>query len=134
MRIHTNLSGDRIAECLAPAGRLTIDKFDRTNSRSSAHKYDVKLTASWDQWGIFLNAIYLADPNMRNDYYRSHEHFRWVTGNRFDKLTWNGQHTPHKWGDNIPNATGSYVVAICTGCNAIRRSLVRVTWEQLQAV
>lgn len=44
--------------------------------------------ATWDQWGLFLSALFEADPEMRvggaaHPIYADAEHFHWITANRY---------------------------------------------------
>lgn len=74
--------------------------------------------ATWDEWGMILAELFRRDPDaFVPDVYESGEHFRWVTGARFDTLTPANQHdgAGHKWSGAYPNITGVYYVAECTG-------------------
>lgn len=95
------------------------------DGRGDAH------AATWDEWGMFLAELFRRDPAaIVPNVYESGEHFRWVTGARFDTLTHDQQHgaTGHKWSDSYPNITGVYYVAECTGrkgkpCSATTRRM-----------
>ena len=53
--------------------------------------------ATWDQWGIFLNALFELDPEMTTQYYASATDFHTITGRRFETLTFIDSHRVHKW-------------------------------------
>lgn len=71
--------------------------------------------ATWDQWGIFLNALFEADPNMSTEYYRDRDEFRAVTDDRFDTLTYEQSHRKHDW-RYMP--IGRVLHFACNGCTA----------------
>lgn len=82
--------------------------------------------ATWDEWGMILAELFRRDPYaFVPDVYESGEHFRWVTGGRFDTLTPDQQHgaAGHEWSGSYPNPTGVYYVTECTGndCTATTR-------------
>jgi hypothetical protein len=112
MKIHTKL--DTLA--LYDAARTTGVRFarlDKKKSRSHPYGYDVILSgsdssqtqcrdvdanaATWDEWGIFLAEIFLADREAKATYYKDASDFHYRTGGRFKTLTRAGQHRRHKW-------------------------------------
>lgn len=86
--------------------------------------------ATWDEWGMFLSELFRRDADaVVPGAYESGEHYRWVTGARFDTLTPPHQHggAGHRWSGAYPNATGTYSIVECTGdgCAAIMRRMER---------
>lgn len=89
-----------------------------------ARDFDLDTYAgTWDEWGIVLERLFGLDPKMTSRDYLNHEHYRWVTGNRYDTLTADQQHRQHKWESDGRGATGAYYVSHCRGCSAILRRL-----------
>lgn len=158
MRIHSDkLTFNDILAGADRAGRRVRVQFTEHGSRSRARAFRISLTgtssrrpnnaaggrfkngtgdahaATWDEWGMFLAELFRRDPAaVVPDIYESGEHFRWVTGGRFDKLTPDQQHgaAGHKWSGYYPNVTGVYFVAECTGnkgkhCDATTRYMAR---------
>lgn len=122
-------------------------------SRSHTRSLDVYLTgtstrrpngrdaddyaATWDEWGMFLARLFAADPTMvagtvARPIYANAEHFRWVTGGRYDTLTPDAQHRNHRWEFSGRSAAGAYMVHECSGgpapCGAIRRFANSTAW------
>lgn len=114
MRIHTNLEESDIQDAAKVAG-VTFDKLERKGSQSRSHAFEIKLlgdspyapmkgeagerAASWDQWGIFLNAVFEADETAACAYYPTGDHFHFVTDGRFVSLKYGSDayHRRHKW-------------------------------------
>ena len=139
MRIHSDtLTHQDMIEAARTAGRYTVRvSFTEHGSRSRSRAFNVTLSgtgsrhrqwvrdgdtlppnaATWDEWGMFLAELFRRDPNAIAGSYESGEHFRWVTGARFDTLTPADQHgaAGHKWSGAYPNLTGVYTVAECLG-------------------
>lgn len=78
--------------------------------------------ATWDEWGMFLGALYEKDPLMFAGHYQHAAYFHWVTGGRFRDLTPAGQHKNHRWVYQGEVLTGSYRVSECK-CGALQRHL-----------
>lgn len=138
MRIHTSLTEQDMRDAARLAG-VQFERLAQHGSRSRDHAFDFILTgssgrrgnfggdyeaATWDEWGIVLGELFRRDPNAHcgKNSYESGEHFRWVTGGRFDTLTPADQHRNHKWEYSGVVVTGSYHVAECS-CGAIQRWL-----------
>ena len=68
--------------------------------------------ATWDEWGMFINALFEIDPNAIIGQYDGMEMFQEVTDNRFDTLTAPYAHGNHKWIN-----TGANSMA-CEHCDA----------------
>ena len=149
MRLHTNtLTESDIRDAARRAG-VTLEHLGRHGSRKRAHAFEVALSgsgvtggqwggggyksATWDEWGIFLGALYRADAEMvAGNAYRNAEHFRWVTSARYDELTPAGQHYRHRWDFQGAVVTGSYWVYECKGCDAhMRRLATGYQWEDV---
>jgi len=120
MRIHTSLT-DAQVRSLRPVS-VTFERLTSHGSRSHVRAFDVLLAgsgntggqwgnsgkdgaapykaATWDEWGIFLGALFDADPAAKATYYHDGADFHWQTGDRFrdGALTLAGQHLRHKWG------------------------------------
>jgi hypothetical protein len=155
MRIHGNKITDgalRRAAMSAGMANVTV-RFTPHGSRSRALAYEVQLrgtsprransgrygadtrsasyaagehAATWDEWGMFLAALFDADPSVTVPrVYDSAEHFHWATGDRFRTLTADRQHRPgHRWEHTGESATGAYSVSRCRKCNAIVRYMM----------
>jgi hypothetical protein len=118
MMIHTNLDRAVLIATARHIAGVRFERLDESGSRTHARKFDVILSgssgrragwgadheaATWDEWGIFLNAIFALDPDARAaGYYEAREQFRWATGHRFDTLTPADQHRRHRWIVGVP--------------------------------
>ena len=107
MKIHSNtLTTKDIWAATIATGMLGVhvdDDIVIKGSKSRTRSFNVKLTgngekaATWDEWGIFINALFLADPEAIVGQYKSYADFKAYTCNRFDTLDWAVAHTQHKW-------------------------------------
>lgn len=156
MRIHANtLTPAHLQDAAARAGVRV--HWTRHGSRSRAYAYGITLEgsgantntgrygasdtpgATWDEWGIFLAAVFTHDPTVTIPrVYVNADHFAWATGNRYADLVPGGQHRRHRWDYSGDSVTGSYYVNACKGCGAIRRGLHAVdqvaAWDALSGV
>ena len=131
MRIHTNLTRDQVTAVL-PTG-VTLHVFNEHGSRSHPRAFEVQLTsdngrtsrwtnsgthgagyvkaASWDEWGIFLGALFRLDQEARiPQIYEDASDFEYRTNYRYTKdFTVADQHAYHKWQWNFGEAK-------CAGC------------------
>lgn len=156
MRLHTcAITASDLHDAARLAG-VTFDTMTEHGSRAQHHAWNVKLfgssgrrpnwgtsgvgsygvgdgeAATWDEWGIFLAALYRLDPLMKTPYYDNADHYHWVTGRRFVSLTHAEQHRVHKWGMGEPHYSGLFSEVTCIGtkgpsnpgCGAIRRWLI----------
>jgi hypothetical protein len=128
MRIHTNLTENEVKSAISAAGAYST-KFSVHGSRKAKFGYDVILggnsnhrqnqgndyAATWDQWGVFLGAIFNADPDATCWAYKSGEDFNFQTNNRFADGWPNDSHGDHKW------VVGAPFVQHCNKCTALRR-------------
>ena len=136
MRLHTYATEDTIRDAAAKAG-ATLERFTRHGSRSRDHAFEVILSgdgrrggqwaggdtksATWDQWGIFLNHIYEVDQTMKCWAYEDADDFHWKTGERFKSLKLADQHIQHRWDYRGRAVTGAYWVRECK-CGAVSRA------------
>ena len=104
MRIHSDILTNRHLIDAAAVARVDFDQWEDKGSRKRDHAFDVTLTgesrrrpnrgtsadrnhrgyaATWDQWGVFLAALFAIDPNMVTPYYADAEDFAFRTADRF---------------------------------------------------
>jgi hypothetical protein len=148
MRFHTSELTPLFIRKAATQAGVTFTRFEKRGSRSRDDAYDIILSgssgrrqnggedeaASWDQWGIFLNALYIVDPDMiAGQNYECADHFHWVTGDRYHELTLAQQCRSHDWNYDGSVATGAYMVHSCSKCGAIRRFLNHGKWADFIA-
>lgn len=125
MKIHTDLTAADMENALDNSGIVGASLLMQVKqSRSKARRFDIYFDAepmngrrlsqhyddgrqvvgiTYDEWGLFINQIYLKDPTARVGPYKSREHFHDVTDYRFETLTWEEQCPIHKFepvGDN----------------------------------
>lgn len=118
MRIHTYLCQGVIEAAALDAG-VSFERLTLHGSKSRAHAFDVLLSgngvtggqwgnsgtngagpykaATWDEWGIFIAAVFAADPTASMTYYDDAADFHYQTDDRFRDLTPAGQHIRHRW-------------------------------------
>ena len=112
--------------------------------------------ATWDQWGMFLSALFEVDPAARvggakNPIYIDRDHFHWSTGGRYlgtpdddgvrrvhaptgTFLTaGKGYHRQHKWTPGGSSATGAYYVSECACGAIVRRVAYGRSWSEISA-
>jgi len=101
-------------------------------------------SATWDEWGVVMARIFAIDPSTRmggsakRPIYADAEDFRWQTNGRFGGWgeVWLGSgpapfiakpglpedtHPMHRWNFTGYSAAGSYSVAECKKCSALKR-------------
>jgi len=122
---------------LAKAARLAnvdiisdISPFNVHKARKRAYRFEIVLSgdspfrnghdssypaATWDQWGIFLNALFEIDPDISTQYYANREAFNAITDDRFIALTYEQSHRRHNW-RYMP--IGRVLHYSCNGCTA----------------
>ena len=91
---------------------LTGNSTSRPNSGKHGAQND-DYAATWDEWGIFLNALYEIDPNLVTPYYADAYDFHRKTNDRFTDLLWENQCKRHNW-EYSPTMGGH----TCKKCNA----------------
>lgn len=130
MRIHTDLSAMHIIQAVQAVNipGVAIMKIEKKGSRSRKHRFDIALsghsitggaygnvnyqTATWDEWGMAIEAIFQKDPKAIVGPYRDHDDFRDVTMNRFDDLEPADMCKRHRW-----DPQGHYMF-YCKRCGA----------------
>jgi hypothetical protein len=140
MRIHSDHLDELEIRKAARLAGVSFTRFSLHGSRSRAAGFDVILTgssprrqnqgedyaATWDEWGVFLNALFAIDEHAiaGRGGYESAEHFHWSTGGRYRDFDIADQHRAgHRWQWAGDSATGSYHMSEC-GCGAVRRFLM----------
>lgn len=122
MRIHHDAISRDAVYAAARAAHVTLLKLESHGSRSRYYSYDVILggsssrrcnsrqfrtqhAATWDEWGIFLGHLFIADFNAIAGPYDGVNDFHRQTDSRFDYdtdddqpagLLWEDQHQ-HRW-------------------------------------
>lgn len=133
MKIHSNtLTVTDIARATKSHGmRGVYDTTSTKGSRSRKRAFDVKLTgtsnrlqnpgtgsrnvenaATFDEWGMFIDFLFLLDEDAIIGKYKGYEHFKACTLGRYESLTQPYAHGNHKW-KPIGNGLDQ-----CTGCEA----------------
>jgi hypothetical protein len=137
MKIHTSATREQVAEAMRTA-MVQPDRFEEKGSRSHVRAFDVTLTggsnrrpnngdynpnsyaATWDQWGVFIAAIFAIDPDSKMTYYANAADFHWQTDWRFGDgqfVRWpSDAHGDHKF-----EFTGTVGQQECSKCSAIKR-------------
>ena len=153
MRIHGNMITEATIRDAARERGVMVTGLSRHGLRKRARSLGVTLegssprcpnggasgagtgyAATWDEWGIFLAALFRADDSLTIPRaYEDAEHFGWSTCYRYDKLTRDAQHRTHRWEVAGMAATGSYRVEGCE-CGAMRRFLAHGhQWAEIAA-
>lgn len=119
MRIHSNvLTENDIREAIHAGGMtaVSLTKLEHKGSRKRNHAFEVGLSgssrrctnpgngnrerrkaAAWDEWGIFIHALFMKDPSAIIGNYNGDNEFDYRTTGRFDNLTAPFIHVDHKW-------------------------------------
>lgn len=120
MRIHTSLNTASLYRA-ADLANVTFGKsLAEHGSRTHVRAFEVQLSgngitggqwgnsgkdgaapykaATWDEWGIFLGAVFRWDESAKATYYDDAADFHYQTGDRFLTLKVADQHLRHKWG------------------------------------
>lgn len=138
MFIHTDLlTGDDIAAIVRDRVKGVAALTSEYGSRSRARKVRLDLVddgtfavkgrrmssatiaggrkgATYDEWGIVVNAIFQADRDAIVGPYPSYDDFLWMTDWRYTDLEWSEQHGRHHWEYIAPREFG------CE-CGAVKR-------------
>lgn len=114
MRIHSDtLSAMHIIHAVQSIEGVNVGRIEKHGSRSRKTSFDLFLTghsisggqwgntngektASWDDWGMVLGALYLLDPQMIAGPYKNADNFHHVTGERFTGGPFTIHHR-HRW-------------------------------------
>lgn len=112
MRIHTSFLTSQDLYAAASKAGVSFTKLEEKGSRSAARAFEVILTgsssrnqnmggtdkaATWDEWGVFLYALYSADDTVSSPYYSNLSDFNFQTGHRFEYFTPEDAHKQHHW-------------------------------------
>jgi len=135
MRLHVSrgITEETVRHAAQKAG-ATLEHLSEHGSRKAAHAFEVHLTgasnhrpnsgnygagdayaATWDQWGVFLSALYALDPDMTCWAYKDVGDFNWQTAYRFAYGRPDDMHGDHRWQSRVPYEQE------CTKCSAVRR-------------
>lgn len=135
MKIHSNtLTSSDVYKATKAHGMRGVDaEVTTSGSRSRARRLDVKLTgtsnrnqnpgtgprynvekaATWDEWGMVIDFLFLLDEDAVIGQYKGYEHFKACTFGRYESLTQPYAHGNHKWERNMTTGASE-----CTGCDA----------------
>lgn len=142
MRIHTDLTYNEITDCTKGMEGVWFGVLTEHGSRSRERAFEVQLrgtsnrapnmgtsknvdrfgnperAATWDEWGIFLNALFEQDATATATYYSGADNFHYQTDYRFEDLEQKDQCSNHKWEyAGVPRENA------CKKCGAVRRWL-----------
>lgn len=137
MKIHTDLTAADMETALDNSGiegaRLLMQE---KRSRSKARRFDIYFDAepmegrrlsqhyddgrqvtgiTYDEWGLFIEQVFLMDESAKVGPYKDRNHFRDITNYRFDDLVWENRHDRHRFEFNR-----DHMGFECTGCDAIK--------------
>ena len=139
MKIHSDvITSQNISEATRAAGmRGVYEEHTTHGSRQRARSFNVKLTgnstrrqnpgtsadrdvdfaATWDEWGMFIQALFVIDPEAIIGQYKDYDAFQLHTADRFENLTAPYSHGGggHHWISKAP------YVQECSMCDATRR-------------
>lgn len=134
MKIHTDTLTTDHLRAAAKTARVEME-YTTHGSRSRARAFNISLTgesrrrpqggdtgagtgyaATWDQWGVFLAALFAVDDNMTCWAYDNAENFADKTGDRFAQSSafpadYHGDHT-FRWNG---------MESACNKCSAVQR-------------
>lgn len=134
MRIHTDhLDHHHFGKAAYDAG-VRLIKCEQNGSRTHARSFDVALSgsspyrtadgqdqaATWDEWGVFLAALFALDSEARcggakRPAYADHADFHYKTGGRFGNASLPfDTHPRHRW----EYRGGRF--SRCSACSAVR--------------
>jgi hypothetical protein len=139
MKIHTDvLTSFDIHHATSAAGMHGVYavNFKQCGSRSKDHAFDLSLrgnstrrpnpgtggrnfsddeyAATWDEWGMFIHALYQIDPDALIGQYGSRAVFEETTCGRFDELTAETACRGHRW------VFGGPMIQRCATCDAVQ--------------
>jgi hypothetical protein len=126
MKLHANTLTPANVRSAARKARVDLVTFTERGSRSHSRAYDVILSgesryrtnagtsggydmphaATWDQWGIFLAALYAVDPTVKSWAYDGTDDFHHKTADRFHTVTSISQPEYHRHHDFTYNGSG----------------------------
>ena len=73
----------------------------RLQNPGTGPRDDIEHAATWDEWGMFINALFVLDAHAVIGQYPNQAIFDEVTGGRFESLTAPFQHPNHRFEYNI---------------------------------
>lgn len=144
MRIHSDVltesdvysaaqfAGVRVVDLDVKGSQSRGKAFNFTLSGSGAHRSQWASSdhqaATWDEWGIVLNRLFVVDPlaHTGKNGYLSAEHFHWMTADRYRTLTPDDQHRRHNWlsGDTNGRSVGNAYRVFSCKCGAVGRQMM----------
>ena len=153
MRIHSDIiTPEQVTNIIDATPVVTIGRMTVHNSRSRARGIELNLygsgrqggqfgnadgkSATWDEWGHVIAALYRIDPVALVGPYFDRSHFYWVTAYRYAEASpfhvpVTEQHVQHKWEPQGMAVTGRYYTQKCK-CGALTRRLAQgVKWADL---
>lgn len=75
---------------------------NRNQNPGTGPRYNVDKAATFDEWGMFIDFLFLCDEDAIIGQYKGYEHFKACTMGRYESLTQPYQHGTHKWSSSIP--------------------------------
>ena len=144
MRIHSNTLTSQDVYNAARVARATVETLSEHGSRSRARAFEVKLSgesrrrpnggnygadrdvfaATWDQWGVFLQILFDADPDLTIPRaYADRDEYVYRTDARFTKIGggWADYWPADAHGDHTFRYAGIPYTQACTKCSAVQR-------------
>ena len=137
MKIHTDLTAADMETALDRSGIKGASLLmQEKRSRSKARRFDIYFDAepmkgrrqsqhvhdgqyvtgiTYDEWGLFIEQVFLMDEGAKVGPYENRDRFRDITDYRFDSLRWEDQHPRHNF--ELNTVTMGFE---CTGCDAIK--------------
>lgn len=70
---------------------------NRNQNPGTSRDRDVEKAATWDEWGMFINALYEIDNDAIVGPYTDQSDFEYKTAGRYESLTAPYAHGNHKW-------------------------------------
>lgn len=136
MRLHTVLTEEQMREARRHTqAPISFAHLTRHGSNKRDHAFAVALNgsggrnntgrygagdrngATWDEWGAYLGAVYLLDPDMTCDAYPLLADFDEYTRGRFSEgVIPEDTHPRHQW--RYQQASGIWTCAYKAGCSA----------------
>lgn len=105
------------------AHNVTLSGSGRTGGQwgnTGTHGAAAHKAATWDEWGMFIAALYAADDSVMTRDYANADAFHWVTADRYRSLTPDAQHIAHRWAFDGVSVSGVFTAHSCK-CGAYTR-------------
>lgn len=137
MRIHTDRLTEMDFRSFADDAGVRIELISKHGSRKRKAAFEIHLggsssrnamgkdfkAATWDEWGLFISAIYVHDLNAIAGDYENAEHFHWATAGRFENNVMPADtHQRHEW--NCYSLTNVARYFECSKCDAEMRLMM----------